>query len=183
MVFNLPKFRTQMLKVVEIFHKYGFNSRTYNADTEKYSRILYDKTFTYWLTFTLENELWNKDNLSIHFKASNSRRIYFFIKEGIFSISQLNCTSLSINRIDSQYIRPNENPDTNLMDFFKESKQTFQTNFNGQPAFIDKLDKSLILGDRDSAYFVRIYSIESNSALKFELEIKKRAAQKLGLFL
>jgi hypothetical protein len=183
LVFNLPRFRTQMLKVAKIFHKYGFNSRTYNADTEKYSTILYDKTFTHWLTFTLENELWNKDNLSIHFKASNSRRIYFFIKEGIFSISQLNCPSLNINRIDIQYIRPNENPDTNLMDFFKESKQTFQTNFNGQPALIDKLDKSLILGDRDSSYFVRIYSIESNSALKFELEIKKRAAQKLGLFL
>jgi hypothetical protein len=183
LVFNLPRFRTQMLKVAKTFHKYGFNSRTYNADTEKYSTILYDKTFTHWLTFTLENELWNKDNLSIHFKASNSRRIYFFIKEGIFSISQLNCPSLNINRIDIQYIRPNENPDTNLMDFFKESKQTFQTNFNGQPAFIDKLDKSLILGDRDSSYFVRIYSIESNSALKFELEIKKRAAQKLGPFL
>ena len=183
LVFNLPKFKTQMLKVAKIFHKYGFNSRTYNADTEKYSTILYEKTFTHWLTFTLENELWNKDNLYIYFKVSNFRRIYFFIKEGIFSISQLNCPSLSINRIDIQYIRPNENPDTNLMDFSKESKQTFQTNFNGQPAFIDKLDKSLILGDRDSSYFVRIYSIESNSALKFELEIKKRAAQKLGLFL
>ena len=98
-------------------------------------------------------------------------------------MSQLNCPSLSINRIDIQYTRTNQNPDTDLMDFFKESKQTFQTNFNGQPAFINKLDKSLILGDRDSSYFVRIYSIESNSALKFELEIKKRAAQKLGLFL
>ena len=183
LVFNLPRFRTRMLEVAEIFHKYGFNSRTYNVDTEKYSTILYDKTFTHSLTFTLENESWNKDNLSIHFKASNSRRIYFFIKRGIFSISQLNCPSLSVNRIDIQYIRPNENYDTNLMDFFKESKQTFQTNFKGQPAFIDKLDKSLILGDRDSSYFVRIYSIESNSALKFELEIKKRAAKKLGLFL
>ena len=81
LVFNLPRFRTWMLKVAKIFHKYGFNSRTYNADTEKYSRILYDKTFTYWLTFTLENELWNKDNLSIHFKASNSRRIYFLSKK------------------------------------------------------------------------------------------------------
>lgn len=109
--------------------------------------------------------------------------IYFFIKEGIFSISQLNCPSLSINRIDIQYIRLNQNPDTNLMHFFKQSKQTFQTNFNGQPAFIDKLHKSLILGYRDSSYFLRIYSIESNSALKFELEIKKRAAKKLGLFL
>lgn len=183
LVFNLPRFRTQMLKVAKIFHKYGFNSRTYDSDTEKYSMILYEKTFTHWLTFTLETELWNKDNLSIHFKASNSRRIYSLIKEGIFSISQLNCPSLSVNRIDIQYIRPNKNSDTNLMDFFKESKQTFQTNFNGQPAFIDKLDKSLILGDRDSSYFVRVYSIDSNSALKFELEIKKRAAQKLGLFL
>ena len=151
LVFNLPRFRTQMLKIAKIFHKYGFNSRTYNVDTKKYSTILYKETFTHSLTFTLENELWNKDNLSIHFKASNSRRIYFLIKEGTFSISQLNCPSLSINRIDIQYIRPNENPDTNLMDFFKESKQTFQTNFNGQPAFIDKLDKSLILGDRDSS--------------------------------
>ena len=83
-------------------------------------------------------------------------------------MSQLNCPSLSINRIDIQYTRTNQNPDTDLMDFFKESKQTFQTNFNGQPAFINKLDKSLILGDRDSSYFVRIYSIESNSALKFD---------------
>lgn len=183
LVFNLPRFRTRMLEVAEIFHKYGFNSRTFNDDTEKYSTILYDKTFNHSLTFTLENEPWNKDNLFIHFQACNSRRIYSLIKRGIFSISQLNCSSFSVNRIDIQYIRPNENYDTNLMDFFKESKQTFQTNFKGQPAFIDKLDKSLILGDRDSSYFVRIYSIESNSALKFELEIKKRAAKKLGLFL
>jgi len=184
LAFNLPRFRPRMLEVAEIFHKYGFNSRTYNADTEKYSTILYNKKFIHSLTFTLENEPWNNDNLSIHFKAINSRRIYFFIKSGVFSISQLNCPSLSVNRIDIQYIRPNENYDTNLMDFFKESKQTFQTNSKGQQAFIDKLDKSLILGDRkDSSYFVRIYSIESNSALKFELEIKKRAAKKLGLFL
>ena len=184
LVFNLPRFKPRMLEVAEIFYKYGFNSRTYNVDAKKYSMSLYDKTFLHSLTFTLEDEPWNKDNLSIHFKASNSRRIYSLIKRGIFSISQLNCPSLSINRIDIQYIRPNQNPDTNLMDFFKESKQTFQTNFKGQPAFIDKLDKSLILGDRqDSWYFVRIYSIESNSALKFELEIKKRTANKLGLFL
>jgi hypothetical protein len=128
----------------EIFHKYGFNSRTFNDDTEKYSTILYDKTFNHSLTFILENKPWNKDNLFIHFQAGNSRRIYFFIKRGIFSIYQLNCPSLSVNRIDIQYVRPNENYDTNLMDFFKESKQIFQTNFKGQPAFIDKLDKPLI---------------------------------------
>lgn len=52
------------------------------------------------------------------------------------------------------------------------------------PAFSDKLDKSLILGDRqNSSYFVRIYPIQSNSSLKFELEIKKRGAKKLGLLL
>ena len=85
-----------------------------------------------WLTFTLENELWNKDNLSIHFKAINSRRIYFFIKEGIFSISQLNYPSLSINRIDIQYIRPNENPDTNLMDFLKNLSKLFKLSFKDQ---------------------------------------------------
>ena len=44
LVFNLPRFKTRMLKVAKIFHKYGFNSRTYNPDTEKYSTILYQKT-------------------------------------------------------------------------------------------------------------------------------------------
>jgi hypothetical protein len=70
-----------------------------------------------------------------------------------------------------------------LLIFFNESKEIFQTNFVGQPAFVGTDGKSIILGDRDSSYFVRIYSIESNSALKFELEIKKRTANKLGLFL
>ena len=125
LVFNLLRFRPQMVKVTERFHKYGFNSRTFNADTEKYSTILYEKTFTYSLTFTLENEPWNKDNLFIYFKTSNSHRIYFFIKSGVFSISQMNCYNLSVNRIDIQYIRPNKKDDTDLMDFFKESKQTF----------------------------------------------------------
>lgn len=173
-----------MLQVAEIFYKYGFNSRTYNVNTKNYSTILYDKNFKHSLTFMLGNEPWNKDNLSIHFKGHNSRRVYFFIKTGRFSVSQINCPTLSVNRIDIQYIRPNENDDTDFMDFFKKSKQTFQTNFKDQPAFIDKLDKSLILGDRkDSSYFARIYPIEANSALKFELEIKKRASQKLGLLL
>jgi hypothetical protein len=36
LVFNFPRFRTRMLKVAKILHKYGFNSRTYNVDTEKY---------------------------------------------------------------------------------------------------------------------------------------------------
>lgn len=46
LAFNLPRFRLRMLEVAEMFHKYGFNSRTYNVDTEKYSTILYNKTFT-----------------------------------------------------------------------------------------------------------------------------------------
>lgn len=40
LVLNLPRFRGRMLEVAEIFHKYGFNSRTYNANTKKYSTIL-----------------------------------------------------------------------------------------------------------------------------------------------
>ena len=84
LVFNLSRFGTLMLKVARIFYKYEFNSRTYNASTIKYLKILYNKTFTHWLTFTLENGLWNKDNLFIHFKASNLRRIYFFYKRENF---------------------------------------------------------------------------------------------------
>ena len=39
--FNLPSFRPHMLEVAEIFYKYGFNSLTFNLDTEKYSTIFY----------------------------------------------------------------------------------------------------------------------------------------------
>ena len=181
--FNLPSFRPQILEVAERFYKYGFNSLTFNLDTKKYSTIFYNKNFLHSLTFILETDPWNKDNLSIHFKSINSRRIYFLIKENIFSISELNCPNISISRIDIQYIRPNQNYETNFIDFFNESKEIFQTNFVGQPAFVGTDSKSIILGNRYSSYFVRIYSIESNSALKFELEIKKRTANKLGLFL
>lgn len=62
--FNLPSFRPHMLEVAEIF---------------------YNKNFLHSLTFTLETDSWNKNNLSIHFKSTNSRRIYFLIKENIFS--------------------------------------------------------------------------------------------------
>ena len=96
-----------MLEVAEIFYKYRFNSLTFNIDTEKYSTIFYNNKFLNLLTFTLEINPWNKDNLSIHFKSTNYLRIYFLIKENIFSLSELNCPNISINRIDIQCIKPN----------------------------------------------------------------------------
>ena len=182
--FSLPKLKSRMREIAEIFHEYKFNSISYNIDTEEYLTIRYKKNFQHVLIFQFESNPWNKGNLYIHFKGINSRRIYFLIKRGIFSISQLNCPSLTVNRIDINYIRPNQKDDTYFMDFFEESKQTFETNFKDQSAFIDRLDKSLVLGDRESSsYFVRIYPIESSSAFKFELETKKRAANRLGRLL
>ena len=46
-----------MLEVVEIFYKYGFNSRTYYADTEKYSTILYDKIYPFAHFYTWKQTL------------------------------------------------------------------------------------------------------------------------------
>jgi hypothetical protein len=63
LVFKLPRFRSRMREVAEIFHKYGFNSRTYDVDTENHSTILYKKTYTHWLTFSLHNEPWNENKL------------------------------------------------------------------------------------------------------------------------
>ena len=54
LVFNLPRFRQRIQEVTEIFHKYGFNSKTYDVDKERYSTILYDETFNHSVTFTLE---------------------------------------------------------------------------------------------------------------------------------
>ena len=58
------------------------------------------------------------------------------------------------------------------MDFFKESKQTFQTNFNSRPAFIDKLNKSLIIRDRDSSDFLKF--IQPCQILLLNLNWKSR---------
>ena len=184
LILNLPNFRTKMREIAKIFHKYRFDSRAYNVETEKYSTIFYHKSSKHSLLFRLDNEPWNKDNLSLHFQRNNAQRLYWLIKEKIFSISQLNCPNLSITRIDVQYIRPNQKSDTDLIDFFEKSKEAFETQFKNQTAYIHYSDKSLILGNRKtSSYFLRIYPIESNSHLKFELEIKKSAAQNLGVYL
>jgi len=45
--FNLPSFRPHMLEVAEIFYKYGFNSLTFNLDTENIQQFF---TFAYFYT-------------------------------------------------------------------------------------------------------------------------------------
>lgn len=66
------------------------------------------------------------------------------------------------------------------MDEFLE--KSLQVSKNGIPQR-DENDniQTLAIGKRENAYFIRIYKMDS--ALKFELEIKKRPAQYLGLLL
>lgn len=90
--------------MAEIFYRYRFNYKIYDVETEKITIILDDKSFGYTITFRLENNPWNKRTLFIHFPGHNSRRIYSLIKNGYFSICQLNCPNLSVNGIDIQYI-------------------------------------------------------------------------------
>ena len=50
------------------------------------------------------------------------------------NILNLLFTSFEIS-YDINYIRPNQKDDTYFIDFFEDSKQTFETNFKDQPAF------------------------------------------------
>ena len=82
-------------------------------------------------------------------------------------------------------IRTNQSNDTDESEFLEKSKQTFLNNYKDRSweGYEDKNGnlQSLALGDRDSSYYLRIYTI--HSALKFELEIKNQTANSLGLLL
>jgi len=185
LTFNLPNSIERISEIAEIFYRYRFNSKIYDVETEKTTIILEDKSFGYTITFRLENNPWNKRTLFIYFAGYNSRRIYFLIKNGYFSISQLNCQNLKVGRVDIQFIRSNQGNDTDESEFLEKSEQTFLNNYKERSweGYEDKNGKlqSLALGDRDSSYYLRIYTI--NSALKFELEIKNQTANSLGLLL
>ena len=96
MTFNLPNSIERISEIIEIFYRYGFNSKIYDVETEKTTIILEDKSFKHTLTFRLENNPLNKRTLFIHFSGYNSRRIYFLIKDDYFSISQLNYQNLKV---------------------------------------------------------------------------------------
>jgi hypothetical protein len=92
---------------------------------------------------------------------------------------------LKVGRVDIQFIRSNQSNDTDGSEFLEKSKQTFLNKYKDRSweGYEDQNGKleSLALGDRDSSYYLRIYTI--NSALKFELEIKNQTANSLGLLL
>ena len=85
LVFNLPRFRTRIREVAEIFYKYGFNSRTYNVDTEKYSTILYDKPFPIRSLLYLKTSLGTKIIYPYTFKQATPVG-FIFLSKGEFSL-------------------------------------------------------------------------------------------------
>ena len=105
--------------------------------------------------------------------------LYSLITNGSFSISQLNCQNIKIGRIDIQFIRPNKTNDIDVNEFLEKSLQVSKDAIPQR----DENDniQTLAIGKRENAYYRRIYKMDS--ALKFELEIKKRPAQYFGLLL
>jgi len=176
---NIPNSVGRILEFAEIFSKYGFNSKIFYVATNESQIILEDKKLSHTLTFRLESDSWNKETVFIQFSGYNSRRLYFLITTGYFSISLLNCQNIKIGRIDIQFIRPNKTNDTDVNEFLEKSLQVSKDGILQR----DKNDKiqTLAIGKLEYTYYRRIYTI--NSALKFELEIKKRPAQHLGLLL
>ena len=117
--------------------------------------------------------LGTKKHCLFNFQVDNSCYLYFPITNRYFSISQLNCQNIKIGRIDIQYIRPNKTNDIDVDEFLEKSLQVSK---DGIPQRDENENiQTLAIGKRENAYYIRIYKIDS--ALKFELEIKKRPAQ------
>ena len=176
---NIPNSVGRILEFAEFFFRYGFNSKVFYVATNESKTILEDKKLCHTFTFRLESDSWNRETLFIQFSGDNSRRLYSLITNGYFSISLLNCQNIKIGRIDIQFIRPNKTNDTDVDEFLEKSLQVCK---DGIPRR-DENDniQTLAIGKREYAYYRRVYKIDS--ALKFELEIKKRPAQHLGLLL
>lgn len=101
----------RILEFADIFFRYGFNSKVFYIATNESQIILEDKKLFHTLTFRLEGDSWNKETLFIQFSGDNSRRLYFLITNGSFSISLLNCRNIKIGRIEIQFIRSNKTND------------------------------------------------------------------------
>lgn len=176
---NIPNSVSRISEFAEIFFRYGFNSKVFYVEINEHQTILEDKKLFHTLTFRLESDSWNKKTVFIQFSGHNSRRLYFLITNGYFSTSLLNCQNIKIGRIDIQFIRPNKTNDTDVNQFLEKSLQVCKD-------AIPQRDKNgniqtLAISKREYAYYRRIYKMDS--ALKFELEIKKRPAQYFGLLL
>lgn len=180
---TLPNSVERMEEFALIFSDYGFNCSVVDeARNSRYSLLQkHDNERT--VHFRIEN--WKKNTVLMQFSGINSRYIYNLLKEEFFSFAQLNCPELKIGRIDIHFLRENQNYDSNLMDFYEESKKIFKKrNTNGIAVITHNYQdqtKSLNLGVRDSDFHCRIY--QKNSSLEFELEIKKGKAEDLGLTL
>jgi hypothetical protein len=111
---NISNSVGRISEFAEIFFRYGFNSKVFYVATNESQTILENKKSFHTLTFRLENDSWNKETVFIQFSGDNSRRLYFLITNGYFSISQLNCQNIKIGRIDIQFIRPKKTNDTSL---------------------------------------------------------------------
>jgi len=120
---NIPNSVSRISEFAEIFFRYGFNSKVFYVATNEYQTILEDKKLFHTLTFRLESDSWNKETVFIQFSGDNSRRLYFLITNGYFSISLLNCQNIKIGRIDIQFIRPNKTNDTDVNQFLEKSLQ------------------------------------------------------------
>lgn len=173
LILNIPNSVRRISEFAKFFFRYEFNSKVFYVATNESQTILEDKKLFHTLTFRLESDFWNKETVFIQFSGHNSRRFYFLITNGYFSISLLTCPNIKIGCIDIQFIRPNKTNDTDVNEFLEKSLQVSK---DGIPQR-DENDniQTLAISKREYAYYRRIYKM--NSALKFKLEIKKRPAQ------
>ena len=179
LILTIPNSVRRISEFAEIFFRYGFNSKVFYVATNELQTILEDKKLFHTFTFRRESDSWNKKTVFIQFSGDNSCYLYFLITNGSFSILQLNSQNIKISRIDIQYLRPNKTNDSDVNEFLEKSLQVSK---DGVPQK-DENDniQTLAIGKRENAYYIRIYKMDS--AIKFELEIKKRSAQHLGILL
>lgn len=185
LTFNVANSRQRIREFTLIFFNYGFNCKMVDLAKKTSQTILSDKDYKYTVSFRLEKDPWNKETTLIQFGGISSQYFYSLLTNESFSFSKFNFQNVTVGRIDINFIRKNQNDDSDLRDFFEKSKKVFENRYkNGIVQILDNFEEktiSLSLGLRSSKYFIRIYQLDS--ALKFEVEIKKTEAKDLGLLL
>jgi hypothetical protein len=171
--FNLRNGKNKYIKIAKYFHKYHqFNCDLHYEKTGIRESYLANPNYQHKMVFVFNINPVNANTLGIQFSGLNAQQLYSILKATKLDWNVFNLKDLKLSRFDINYIRFDRlTNQSNLLDFYERSVNKFKTRYPNSEAEI--IRTTLGLGTRTGDYFLRVYVIEGDNDLKFELEIKK----------
>jgi len=174
--FNIKNAVHDVRKIARYFNRiYKFNCYYYDKEIGIKSKKPYtnftNPSYTLEMVFVFNSNPVNKSTILIQFSGRNASQFYAILKNQEFNWQIFNLNSLTLGRLDVNYVMSNQIIDeSKILSFFNRSADKFKGRYpNSNPQIIGT---TLGLGTRTGDYFLRVY-LPDNTSLKFELEIKK----------